>query len=83
MTMYGGVCALLCAKYQAGMSTDNDDKADNDDNDTRRAIHDYIGSLVFMPNEPKNPSEEMGLTFVSVDGNVVQLGTVQTCSSYN
>ena len=36
---------------------DNDDNNDtnDDENDTRRTNHDCIGSLAYMPNEPKNP----------------------------
>ena len=38
--------------YLGEMSTHNDANADN--YDIRRTIHDYIGSLPFMPNESKS-----------------------------
>ena len=38
-------------------NTNDDDEANNDDtnddNDTRQTNHDCIGSLAYMPNEPK------------------------------
>ena len=45
--------ALWSDVYKQELSTHdkNPDAADNDD--TRRTIRDYIGSLAFLPNEPK------------------------------
>ena len=59
-----GACASLHARYEVpqsklwpgGLSTDSDTNENNDANDedkTRRTIHNCIGSLAFMPEEPK------------------------------
>ena len=40
--------------WSGGASTDGDYNANDDDNDdTRRTIHDCMGSLAFMPNEQR------------------------------
>ena len=40
---------------------DDDNDANHDDNDYARTMHDCIGSLAFMPNEPKNHKMKLGL----------------------
>ena len=46
-----GICAHMCKIW--GLSTDDTNDDDNNANDdTRRTIHDCIGSLAWLPNEP-------------------------------
>ena len=46
---------LIChCVYDDILLTYDDTNDNDDDNDTRRTNHDYIGSLACMPNEPKS-----------------------------
>ena len=58
-----------------GLSTDHEinDNDVNDDNDTQQTIHDYTGSLAFMPNEPNIGSWDCSslATFWSATGLVL------------
>ena len=51
---YVHVNILWSNMWPGGMATDdaNNIEDDNDDNNTRRTIHDCLGSFAFMPNEP-------------------------------
>ena len=48
-------CDVCIGKLSTHDAADNvkDDSSDN--NNKWRTIHDYIGFLAFMPNEPKTP----------------------------
>ena len=42
------------------------DVNDNDDDNTRRTVHDFIDSLAFMPNEPKSPFQHYSLKAICI-----------------
>ena len=59
----GYMCKIWSFCNQGGLFTDHNDDAGRwhqttvDDNDTRWKLHDCVGSLEFMPNEPiTNPT---------------------------
>ena len=43
---------LLLKLWTGGLSTDDNNEINNDNDETQRTIHDFIGSLALTPNEP-------------------------------
>ena len=59
--------------WTGGLSTDDNNDDDNDaHDDTRRTIHDCIGSLAWLPNEPITTNNPCLLLSGSENGNILK-----------